>query len=68
MNVKDVKILVEQIMVDSQEKDYEAAHSNEDSLYRSLLTAIACGSCEDPKKCAQEALKTQKFNFARWCA
>jgi hypothetical protein len=46
--------------------DPEGLHSCEDDLYRAVLTAIAMGTCDDPKACAAAALKTQNADFPRW--
>lgn len=48
--------------------DYELAHGLEDDLFEDVLTAIAEGSCEDPKACAKEAIKSTDIEFARYCA
>lgn len=48
--------------------DDEVAHSKEDILHEDVLNAIANGSCEFPRLCAIEALKTRELDFARWCA
>ena len=61
-----VRDRVEQIRLSAG--DDEAAHSMEDSLREDLLQAIAHGTCEDPRECAIEALKTNAIEFERWCA
>lgn len=66
MNLKDVKDAVKRVK--NLAGDPEGAHCTEDDLYRELLASIADGSCEDPAKCAKEALKTRKIDFPRWCA
>jgi hypothetical protein len=48
--------------------DYEAAHSLEDKLHQKVLEAIANGRCDDPQACASIALRTQGFDFPRYCA
>ena len=50
--------------------DYEAAHSAEDRLYLELLTAIADARIplRDVRAAAAIALKTQRFDFERYCA
>lgn len=48
--------------------DDEAAHVTEDELYADVLRAIAAGRCRKAAELAQEALKTQDIEFARWCA
>jgi hypothetical protein len=48
--------------------DDEAAHVLEDELRAWVLKAIASGRCDDPKGCCEEALRTETFKFARWCA
>jgi len=52
--------------------DDEGAHGAEDRLYRDVLEAIASwkpeqGTLEYRALC-QEALKSQDFDFSRWCA
>ena len=49
--------------------DDESAHSAEDRLWASVLTAIANGRNEDAAAdlCAA-ALQTLSVEFARWCA
>lgn len=47
--------------------DDEAAHSEEDDLYKDVLQLIALGAVE-PAALAREALKTKTIKFARWCA
>lgn len=48
--------------------DYEVAHGMEDALHADVLSNIADGTCEDPRGCAAEALKTLAINFRRMCA
>lgn len=48
--------------------DPESSHENEDHLYLQVLKAIAHGTCEDPKACAAEAIKTKSIKFDRWYA
>ncbi len=52
----------------NQSHDDEAAHTLEDELREHVLRAIADGTCEDPKGCAEEALKSNNIKFERWCA
>ena len=66
MNKEYVKEVVSEI--ERIKYDDESAHTKEDDLYRWILESIADGSCEDPKSCAIEALKTQEIDFARWRA
>lgn len=47
--------------------DYEAAHADEDRLWRDVLRAIAEGWCEDPAACARAALESQDLEFKRAC-
>lgn len=47
--------------------DDEYAHILEDQLYLAVLGAIA-GGAANARELAEEALKTQALNFARWCA
>jgi len=48
--------------------DDESAHSEEDTIHRDVLRAIAEGSAADPRACASEALKSLAIDFHRWCA
>lgn len=48
--------------------DNEDAHIKEDELHLAVLTAIADGTCDDPRACAAEAIKTQAIEFTRWHA
>lgn len=48
--------------------DDEAAHSFEDSLFITVLTAIANGAAENPQEMARLALTAQDVIFARWYA
>lgn len=66
MDIADVAKRVKDI--EQGKWDDEVAHSDEDSLYRDLLSAIADGTCTDPAACAALALTTQELEFARWCA
>ncbi len=63
MTVEEVKSWVEKIKAIS--RDYEAAHSEEDSLYLAVLTAIRDGECEDPQALASEALEAAALDFER---
>jgi hypothetical protein len=63
---EDVRKFVERIAAASS--DDEAAHGMEDELRECVLKAIASGNCDDPKGCAEEALRTSSMSFARWCA
>jgi hypothetical protein len=54
--------------IEASRRDDEAAHSMEDDLWRDVLTAIACGMCDNPAACANAAIRTQEIEFARWCA
>lgn len=47
--------------------DDEACHSEEDELWKDVLTAIAEGHPQ-AVELAREALETQRGEFARWCA
>ena len=65
MKVEEVKARVESI--ENTKYDDEVAHSMEDALWQDVLEAIAKGS-QDSQALAEEALKTTKIKFARWCA
>jgi hypothetical protein len=47
--------------------DPEAAHAEEDQLWRDVLEAIANGA-QNPIGLAHEALRTRQIKFPRWCA
>jgi hypothetical protein len=71
MNIADVRERVE--MIDHCRGDDETAHSEEDKLRRDVLTYIADGDWveSDPlavRDIAREALRTERIDFARWCA
>jgi hypothetical protein len=66
INLDDVRKRVAEVR--ELADDPEAAHSAEDALWESVLTAISNGVCDDEQACAKEALKTQRIKFARWCA
>lgn len=54
--------------IEAMAGDDEAAHSEEDRLWESVLMAIANGETADPAACARAALKTKNIDFQRWCA
>jgi hypothetical protein len=58
MTVDDVRKEVECIR--SIAWDDERAHSTEDSLYRSVLIAIAQGKCANPSLLAAAALESRE--------
>lgn len=62
----DVKEMVE-LTIKNAKSDPELAHSNEDSLYWSVLDAVANGN-PNAVEMAKEALKTKTVDFPRWCA
>lgn len=66
MKPKDVRLRVTNI-VTLAIKDYEAAHSAEDTLHQDVLKAIADGSPHAPAL-AREALRTQEIKFPRLTA
>lgn len=47
--------------------DDESAHMMEDTLFQTVLKAIA-GGCKDPQQLAQAALKSKDAAFHRWYA
>lgn len=63
MTPNDIKQRVNTIK--AIELDCEAAHTHEDRLYLELLQAIANGTCDDPRACAAEAIKSQDVDFIR---
>ncbi len=48
--------------------DDEAAHFDEDRLWRNVLEFIATGECPDPTAFAICAIQTRSIEFARWYA
>lgn len=69
MNVHDVRARISGIAgIAESPGDDQVAHGMEDRLWSDVLEAIANGTCDDPKACAAEALKTIDIHFARWCA
>lgn len=65
MGPEDVKARVAKI---AALNDDEIQHCREDELYCDVLRAISRGECDDPARCAYEALKSQALTFERWCA
>ena len=61
-------VYVKMLEVYACQTDDEKAHALEDELHQAVLKAIADGTCEDPRMCAAQALKTLEIPFARWCA
>lgn len=66
MTPSEVAARVERIR--SLADDAEAAHCEEDGLYRDVLRAIADGTCTEPRWCARTALDAGLIDFPRWCA
>ena len=66
MTVEEVKKRVAEI--EAMKNDDEGAHIAEDALHQDVLYAIAGGRCDDPRGCANEALRTKEIEFSRWCA
>jgi hypothetical protein len=66
MTIEEIRKKVQRIK--DMRGDPEAAHGAEDSLYQSLLEAIADGQVENPAEAAKEALYAQNIEFPRWCA
>lgn len=66
MTVDDVNVAVAHIAATAG--DAEAAHSDEDRLYLSVLREIAARStCKESRALARAAIKTQDVKFSRWC-
>ena len=51
----------------AQEGDYEAAHGEENDLWRDVLRAIASGA-DSPRAMARETLETTRIGFERYTA
>lgn len=68
MTLDDVKKMVKELEDIYKGGDHEASHGTEDYLRYEVLKAIANGECEDPQACAKEAIRTEDFDFERWCA
>jgi len=66
LTIERVRSLVHKVRAASP--DPEKAHDLEDSAFRTVLSAIALGTCEDPKACAEEVLLTNYIDFPRGCA
>lgn len=66
MTLNDVKTRL--FKINETRGDNEVAHTMEDELHQDVLRAIADGTCDDPKACAAEALKSIDIDFARWYA
>ena len=65
MDMDTIKICIAQIC--EIRGDDERAHSREDLLYQEFVKYIAKRK-DYLGKMAREILKTQKIDFARWCA
>lgn len=65
MKIEEVEARVEAIS--KMRADYEVAHSAENDLHQSVLSAIANGA-ENPAGLAAAALKTLEIDFYRPCA
>lgn len=65
MKLEDIKKAVKEI--EEIKEDDEAAHMEQDDLYRSIIKAIAEGKTVTPEM-AQEALKVEEIDFSRWYA
>ena len=48
--------------------DDESAHGMEDGLWELVLKTVATGNTDDPQGICNEALKTKRLDFSRWCA
>lgn len=69
MKLKTLEDVKERVAAIKEEADDpEGAHASEDGLHQDVLKFIAKGKCSDPAALAQEALKTLKLRFPRWCA
>jgi hypothetical protein len=68
MNTRKVKEWLKCIKDAVRDSDDEVAHSREDDMAWEIIEAIAKDDCEDPQACCDLALKSQKLDFARWCA
>ena len=66
MNLNVIKNRVKEIKAIAA-TDPESAHSKEDDLYADIIATLASGG-KVTREMAQEALKTQKMDFPRWCA
>jgi hypothetical protein len=64
LTVDEVLAQVEKVRAYAEKGDNEAAHSREDSLYKSVLEQLAASG----NKLAIAALKTADIEFDRWCA
>jgi hypothetical protein len=64
----DVADMVKTLGEPGRAHNHAAAHIREDDIHRTVLVAIAEGRCDDPKACAEEAIKTLGFKFNRHCA
>ena len=66
MDLKEAKARVGDIK--KGKDDDELAHGLEDKLYADFVRYIANGGKKDLRKIANELLKTEDIDFARWCA
>jgi hypothetical protein len=67
MTFQFIRDRVARIRVHADTGDYEAAHGEEDDLWRDVLRAIADGA-DNPRAMAREALETTHIDFERYTA
>jgi hypothetical protein len=66
MNIKSIQEDLEYLKEISG--DDEAAHGFEDSMYKEFVQFIVDNYKGEISKMAKELRKTEKIDFARWCA
>ena len=67
MTFQSIRDRVARIRTHAEEGDDEAAHGEEDDLWRDVLRAIADGA-DNPRAMAREALETTHLSFERYTA
>ena len=66
MDLKHIQKIIKQIK--NQAGDDEGAHSLEDDLYHNFIEWLSQTRKDDIGIMAKEIIKTEKIDFARWCA
>jgi hypothetical protein len=66
MDVDEVRERLREI--DNLRGDDERQHAEEDDLHHDVLSAIANGEAADPRRLADEALRSGEIRFSRWYA
>jgi hypothetical protein len=66
MDLKEIQRRIEEI--ESNKRDDQRAHSEEDRLREDFIVFIAENGNKKLSEMAREIMKTNDIDFARWCA